>query len=171
VKHLVVRLLKAIGLVPAGRHATLVQQLRSSEQRVKKLAGEIESLRRLESRNTQLSTLVDEARDQAREWKRQVEDGEKRVQGLEVELRRHLQRIEKLETQIERTAAAYERRVKDLDEWQKRLREAESELTVAREHLMTIEVKLDILEGAANVLDGRTRTVLAPHAAQAGAPR
>jgi hypothetical protein len=28
---------------------------------------------------------------------------------------------------------------------------------VARDHLMAIEVKLDILEGAANVLDRRTR--------------
>ena len=72
-KHLVIRFLKAIGLVPAGRHTIVVQQLRTSEQRVKKLAGELESLRRLEARNTQLSKLVGETRDQAREWKRQVE--------------------------------------------------------------------------------------------------
>ena len=35
--------------------------------------------------------------------------------------------------------------------------ETERELMVARDHLMAIEVKLDILEGAANVLDRRTR--------------
>jgi hypothetical protein len=44
---------------------------------------------------------------------------------------------------------------------QNRLDVAEQELVAVREHLMAIEVKLDILEGAANVLDGRTRTVLA----------
>ena len=38
-----------------------------------------------------------------------------------------------------------------------RLAETERELMVARDHLMAIEVKLDILEGAANVLDRRTR--------------
>ena len=49
----------------------------------------------------------------------------------------------------------------------KRLIEAEQELAAARNHLMVVEVKLDILEGAANVLDARTRT--AP-AQQPGAP-
>jgi len=45
-----------------------------------------------------------------------------------------------------------------------RLIEAERELMVAREHLMAIEVKLDILEGAANVLDVRTRAAISqPH--------
>jgi hypothetical protein len=39
-----------------------------------------------------------------------------------------------------------------------RLNDTERELMVARDHLMAIEVKLDILEGAANVLDKRTRS-------------
>jgi hypothetical protein len=34
---------------------------------------------------------------------------------------------------------------------------------------MVLEVKLDILEGAANVLDVRTRTVVARHAGESGA--
>ena len=31
---------------------------------------------------------------------------------------------------------------------------------MARDHLMLIDTKLDILEGAANVLDNRTRSIL-----------
>jgi chromosome segregation ATPase len=158
-------------LVPARRHTILVQQLHTAEQRVKKLSGEIESLRRIEARNKGLSKLVDETREQAREWKKKVGEAEKRVQEMELEMRRHTQRIDKLETQIERTADTYARRAKDLDAWQSRLGEAERDLTAAREHLMTIEVKLDILEGAANVLDGRMRHALAPEAAQTSAPR
>jgi hypothetical protein len=50
-----------------------------------------------------------------------------------------------------------------------RLAEAERELMVAREHLMAIEVKLDILEGAANVLDVRTRAAIAPQRNQTSA--
>ncbi len=42
-----------------------------------------------------------------------------------------------------------------------RLDRAERDLTAARDLLMTIEVKLDILEGAAQVLDARTRRMLA----------
>lgn len=169
-KQLLVRVLKALGLVPVGRYTTVVQQLHATQQRIKKMGGEIDSLRRVETRNKQLSNLVDEAREQARDWKSKVAEAEKRIQQAELEMRHHAQRIQKLQTQIERTAERYERRAKDLDVWQKRLREAEHELTVAREHLMTIEVKLDILEGAANVLDGRMRQVLAPETAPTRAP-
>jgi hypothetical protein len=34
---------------------------------------------------------------------------------------------------------------------------------MAREHLMLVDVKLDILEGAANVLDVRTRSAISKH--------
>ena len=49
-------------------------------------------------------------------------------------------------------------KAKALDE---RLDRAERDLTAARDLLMTIDVKLDILEGAAQVLDARTRRMLA----------
>ena len=45
----------------------------------------------------------------------------------------------------------------DLTAVQTRLAETERALALAREHLNAIEVKLEILEGAANVLDARTR--------------
>ena len=58
----------------------------------------------------------------------------------------------------ERTAAKRER--SELKTMQARLEETQRTLALAREYLMAIEVKLDILEGAANVLDARTRTLL-----------
>jgi hypothetical protein len=58
----------------------------------------------------------------------------------------------------------------DLESLQARLQHAERELAGAREHLMVIEVKLDILEGAANVLDARTRTAVARPGGGTGAP-
>ena len=42
-----------------------------------------------------------------------------------------------------------------------RLRAAEQNLTLAREHLVSVETKLDIVEGAIDALDRRTRAVLA----------
>jgi hypothetical protein len=40
------------------------------------------------------------------------------------------------------------------------LANTERDLAHAREHLMLIDTKLDILEGAATVLDNRTRSIL-----------
>jgi hypothetical protein len=51
-------------------------------------------------------------------------------------------------------------RAAELVDLKQRLAESERDLVVAREQLMAIEVKLDILEGAANVLDGRTRELV-----------
>ena len=45
---------------------------------------------------------------------------------------------------------------------------ATRDLEVAREQLMAIEVKLDILEGAANVLDGRLRAARAQREGRRG---
>jgi chromosome segregation ATPase len=44
---------------------------------------------------------------------------------------------------------------------EERVASAVRDLDIAREQLMAIEVKLDILEGAANVLDGRLRAARA----------
>ena len=68
-------------------------------------------------------------------------------------MRRQSQLVAKLRGSLEKWKH-YHDNVKVLRD---RLAETEHELMVARDHLMAIEVKLDILEGAANVLDRRTR--------------
>lgn len=74
---------------------------------------------------------------------------------------------------IRKTHAAAERQ-RQRDEEIERLREqlasTERELILAREHLMAVEVKLDILEGAANVLDARTRTAVGQPQRPSGVP-
>ena len=47
-----------------------------------------------------------------------------------------------------------------------RLEEAERSAATAHEHLMAMEVKLDLLEAAAQVLDLRTRDEAVPHASR-----
>ena len=70
-------------------------------------------------------------------------------------------RIEKLTVDVEADRVRTEaRRAKDAERVQLRLDAAERDLRLAREHLMLVEVKLDVLEGAASVLDRRTRAVL-----------
>jgi hypothetical protein len=52
---------------------------------------------------------------------------------------------------------------------QERLAVAERDLVTAREQLMAVEVKLDILEGAANVLDTRMRSTISRQHSGSGA--
>jgi hypothetical protein len=53
-------------------------------------------------------------------------------------------------------------RLEDVDHLRRALPGTDRELSMARDHLMAIEAKLDILEGAANVLDLRTRRHVIP---------
>ena len=62
--------------------------------------------------------------------------------------------------EAEKRGRLRDERAAELTTLRKHLDESEQELTIAREQLMAIEVKLDILEGAANVLDARTRDIL-----------
>ena len=80
-----------------------------------------------------------------------------RVKSLEGEVKRQAQVIHTLT----RSSDKIRQRQTDLEQLLSvRLAEAEQALSVAREHLMAIDVKLDILEGAANVLDTRTRAAV-----------
>jgi hypothetical protein len=87
-------------------------------------------------------------------WKHQASEERGRAKSLETELRRQRELAEKHAITVEKLR----RRRDEVDKLRTRLADAERELTVARDHLMAIEVKLDILEGAANVLDKRTRS-------------
>jgi uncharacterized coiled-coil DUF342 family protein len=87
-------------------------------------------------------------------WKTKAGEAMERAKSLHAEVKHQAQLIHKL------TASAEKLRQRQ-DEVEHllrvRLAEAEQALGMAREHLMAIDVKLDILEGAANVLDTRTR--------------
>ena len=66
-------------------------------------------------------------------------------------------KLERLQTRI---GDLSDKRARDAADLRAHLANAQRDLTHAREHLMLIDTKLDILEGAATVLDNRTRAIL-----------
>jgi hypothetical protein len=133
-RRVITGLLAMVGLVPAGRHQVLAQQL-------------------------------EQAKKTAHDWKAKASESMARVGKLEADLKQQTRHAQKSELYLTKMR---ERR-EEVQSLRTRLAEAERELMVAREHLMAIEVKLDILEGAANVLDIRTRAAIAPQRNQTSA--
>jgi hypothetical protein len=107
-------------------------------------------------RHQVLAEQVEEAKRAAHEWKAKASQSMARVAQLEADLKTQTRYAQKSEIYLTKMR---ERR-EEIQSLRTRLAEAERELMVAREHLMAIEVKLDILEGAANVLDVRTRAAI-----------
>ena len=143
------RALRAVGLVRLVKYTAAVEQQQKAELRARKLAQQVE-----------------EVRADSRGWKAKAEEAHdqlKKAQATVAESAKRAERAEKLRVQAEHRLALDEKRKGDLVALETQLEESARELALAREELMAIEVKLDILEGAANVLDGRTRTVSAQH--------
>ena len=137
-------LLNALGLARAASMTALTERLRKCEARAEALARKLE-----------------EARSEARSWRQRAEEAQQRVKGAEKEAAKESQRLRKVRADVEKEVAREKQRTVDVATLDQRLDEAERDLTIARDHLMAIEVKLDILEGAAQVLDTRTRQLLA----------
>jgi DNA repair exonuclease SbcCD ATPase subunit len=92
-------------------------------------------------------------------------------QKLKADVERKRQDLnDKFESDQRRRVEMDEKRRSDFEALQQRLKTTERELAIARESLMAVEVKLDILEGAANVLDARTRDVLAERNVETTSP-
>jgi chromosome segregation ATPase len=102
---------------------------------------------------------VDDLRTEAKVWKKQTEKLTARAEKAEAELKRHVQLLKRARVDIERLG----QRETEFDQVHNQLTTTERALAVAREQLMAIEVKMDILEGAANVLDARTRSATQRH--------
>jgi chromosome segregation ATPase len=167
VKRLLIKLLNVLGLVTAGRYGVVAAKLRDAESRIDKL-----------------TKLVADARADARQWRTNADNTGQRVKAIEKDL---AQRSAQYDREIERRAQEAEKHTReneklrgenerlrktlgDLAALRARLADAERGILVAREHLMAVDVKLDILEGAANVLDSRTRAVVATPAGERNAP-
>jgi chromosome segregation ATPase len=161
-------LLGAIGLAPAG----LVERLTDESQRA---AGKV----------TQLEERLAQLRAETDTWKRRHEDTADAVAGwkqaasrAQDDADRAKTEIERLKADIVRARADAEREHGKTDEWKSRtekmtaeaedlrarlhnararLEETQRTAIFAREHLMAIEVKLDLIEAAIQVLDTRTR--------------
>lgn len=154
-------MLEALGLVTLRRHQLAIKQMREAESRAKKLERDVTEIQA--RAKAQLEKQVNESRAQSKTLKTEIADAAKALKLKERELVKQAQRVDKLRNSVEKA----NRHRGDVASLLKRLLEAEQELAAARNHLMIVEVKLDILEGAANVLDARTRTTTAQ---QSGAP-
>lgn len=113
-----------------------------------------------------LSRQLEESKTGSAEWKRRFSEATDRLRALEAQLRRQSQAADKLRLSVEK----FKQRQDHVKKLRVSLAEAERELMVARDHLMAIEVKLDILEGAANVLDRRMRDAGPRQPSGTGAP-
>jgi hypothetical protein len=125
---------------------------------VKKLAIRLLSALGLApARSVQLQAqLAADAKAGSLAWKTKAGEAAARVKALDAEVKQQAQEIQRLTASNEKLRHT-QGEIENL--LTVRLTEAEQSLTVAREYLMAIDVKLDILEGAANVLDTRTRTI------------
>jgi chromosome segregation ATPase len=133
-----------------------------------------EQQKKTEARATQLARELEEAKANARQWKAKADEAAsalKKAEGVADTAQKqwrhadklkeeHAKRADTLREELDKRRQAERERHADLVALKQRLADSEHELVVAREQLMAVEVKLDILEGAANVLDARTRDVL-----------
>ena len=97
---------------------------------------------------------------EVRVWKKRAVKSGARATELEQQLKDQVLRLKEARAAAEQKVSLTGRDEAEWKAMQSRLAESERALAIAREQLMAIEVKLDILEGAANVLDARTRSVV-----------
>ena len=137
-------LLRFAGLVTAARHAETAEALRNAQSRVESISRKLE-----------------ETRAEVQACRSKLEEAHRQLQQADERAAREAQRLEKLKADMERQVAREQKRTSEFPALELRLDDAERTLVAARDHLMSAEVKLDLLEGAANVLDARTRKLLA----------
>ena len=160
-KRAIKALLAALGLAPASQ--------------VERLNGEV---RRAEAKFAQLERDIELVRADAQSWKRRFEDSSETVAGWKQATQRAQaetgyakEDVERIKVELDRVRAELERERPITAEWKRRaealkldLQEMRARLDnahrvgdLATEQLMAMEVKLDLIEAAIQVLDLRTR--------------
>jgi chromosome segregation ATPase len=140
-------LLGAVGLATAGQLGQLTAEARNASRRA-----------------TELEARVAALRDDVETWKRRYEESTRAAAESKQAAAAATKKAERAAADTERGAARVEEakaradalaaQVRDLRD---RLDRANHAASTAREHLMAIEVKLDVVEAAIQVLDTRTR--------------
>lgn len=150
--------LSRLGLVRRSRYKKAHEDLKRTQARLDKVLAHGEKLR----------AEMHAARERAEKMAAAMKEEQ---QKLKADLERKREDInEKFESDQRRRLEMDQKRRTDFEALQLRLTTTERELAIARESLMAVEVKLDILEGAANVLDARTRDVLAERNVETTSP-
>ena len=154
-------LLSTVGLAPASH--------------IERLNGDA---RRAETRIAQLEKQLEQFRDESQTWKRRYDDTTEAVAGwkqaahrAESEAERAKSGIDKTRADLERVRTDFERDQARAADWRRRAEALTNELQdmrtrldnahratdSANEQLMAMEVKLDLIESAIQILDTRTR--------------
>lgn len=149
---LLARLLQRTGYVPAARVRELSAALEGAEQRSADIKRALDEARQTcEQLKIKLREYAERTERAQRERSEAASKYEERVARLDQKTARELERIR--EHDVARSAR--------IDDVRQRVGRAEKASQLGREHLMAIEVKLDLVENAINVLDQRTRAALA----------
>lgn len=106
---------------------------------LRSLANQVESQK---ARTAELRTQLEKARGEVDHWKARAEETAKRLAAAELETERWKEKQLGLRAKFEQLSTA------------------EQHYTLAREHMLSLETKLDIVEGAIDAIDRRTRAVL-----------
>jgi len=140
-------LLATIGLAPAGQVEIATAHARKAAEKAKILEDRLASMR------TDLE-----------HWQHRCEERSNAVAEWKAAAARTETNLERAKANVVRSEAhAEECKVKagaltaQVQELRTRLGDANRATTTSREHLMAMEVKLDLIEAAINVLDTRTR--------------
>ncbi len=122
--------------------------------RAERLRIAAEQLQKSQARVAELKVSLHQARGDGRDAAARAAQLAKRLECVERQLTN-----ERTELHA-RIAALTDKRARIVADLRDHLAEADRDLNLAREHLMMIDAKLDIVEGAAAVFDARTRALL-----------
>ena len=146
-KALLIKALAAAGLVPAASLHHAQARARQASDRTARLEDRVAKL------HADVKTWKDRQQESAAaaaEWKKTAA----RADGATAKVAQEAARARAQADEWKSHAETLTARVRELRE---KLGEARRVATGAREHLMATEVKLDLVEAAIHVLDGRTR--------------
>ena len=154
-------LLAAVGLAPASQIERFGDEVRRAEAKVARLEGEIDQLR-AEGQNWK--RRYDDSAEAVAGWKQSAHRAQAEAERAKGGADRTKADLERAKADVEREqarAADWRRRAEnmtaELREMKERLEKAHLATDAANEQLMAMEVKLDLIEAAIQVLDVRTR--------------
>ena len=154
----ITRLLGAFGLAPAAHVERLSRQAEKSAEKAAQLEQRLATAR---SDAEGWKRRHDESARSAAELKKAAAQAEARAESARAHVERQQARFDDLKTRADALTA-------QVHQLRDRLQEAQRSANGAREHLMATEMKLDLIEAAIQVLDGRTRReAVAPEAEKA----
>jgi chromosome segregation ATPase len=148
-------LVRRLGLVTRG-------ELRAAEDKIRTMRQRLEAMAERLAQATSASEQLQQARrEETQRYKARLEEVEsdhaRRAARADEAAARAARRIDALEAQLRTRDAELEAAGREETRLEQEVAAAMRDLQIARETLAVVEVKLDILEGAANVLDHRAR--------------